>query len=207
MFAWGKSYKERFFALSVCVHCCRPCANRCRGFRQENISDGLGRCDLLGRLAISYGRWSNRDAQDERNALDGGFYLPQFFPRLVFDHVGLRKSKYELLVRKRVNCSRLAAIRAHRISVGQRVDGKICRTKKSRGVEVAEASFFAQRVAVLHRSFDRPKRLRNDSDRRILLVIWILHFRNCSILFNFARNKIARRRREWLQTCGVTKID
>ena len=139
MFAWGKSYKERFFALSVCVHCCRPCANRCRGFRQENISDGLGRCDLLGRLAISYGRWSNRDAQDERNALDRGFYLPQFFPRLVFDHVGLRKSKYELLVRKRVNCSRLAAIRAHRISVGQRVDGKICSTEKSRGIGVAQS--------------------------------------------------------------------
>jgi hypothetical protein len=121
--------------------------------------------------------------------------------------VGLRKSKYELLVRKRVNCSRLAAIRAHRISVSQRVDGKICSTEKSRGIEVAEASFFAQRVAVLHRSVDRPKRLRNDSDRRILLVIWILHFRNCSILFNFARNKIARRRREWLQTYGVTKIE
>ena len=107
--------------------------------------------------------------------------------------MGLRKSKYELLVCKRVNCLRLAAIRAHRISFGQRVDGKICSTEKSRGVEVAEASFFAQRVAVLHRSFDRPKRLRIDSDRWILLVIWILHFRNCSILFNFTRNKIARR--------------
>ena len=107
--------------------------------------------------------------------------------------MGLRKSKYELLFCKRVNCSRLAAIRAHRISFGQRVDGKICSTEKSRGVEVAEASFFAQCVAVLHRPVDRPKRLRNDSDRWILLVIWILHFRNCSILFNFTRNKIARR--------------
>lgn len=52
-------------------------------------------------LANLNGWWSDRNAKDERNALDGGFNLRQLFSCVVFNRLGLLQSKYGLSVHKR----------------------------------------------------------------------------------------------------------
>lgn len=204
MFAWRTGYKKRFSATGVCFHCCSPCAYRRLRFRTEYILDGMVRCDVFACLAIPYVWWSDCNAEDERDALDGGFNLRQLFPRDVFCDLCLHQSRYELSVCKRVNDLRVAVVRGGRIPVDQRADNKIHGAEKLRGVEVAEVIVFANRVAVLHRSVDCPERLRNHLSGRVLHIVWILHIRNFSVLFPFARHIIARRRRKWLQTCKMS---